>query len=173
MAILRGAWIQLLLCLFFASAAHAQPMRIDFRQAANNDSPYSLGDVHWIQSILQSNNSTYYEGMSIPQRIMLVNIPATSGNVHSLTFSHKATKGGKHAYDFLTSYGQAKAAANAIVGSTVLQDLNECGAAMGPPQNMAQTCDNIRTNGYHYTVSLPDDMGSVFGTSVANRVTAY
>ena len=47
--------------LLWAGLAHAV---VDFRQSANNDSPHALGDVHWIGSILQQQNSRYVEGMS-------------------------------------------------------------------------------------------------------------
>jgi hypothetical protein len=88
-------------------------VQTDFRQAANDDSgtcgispghACSLGDAHWINSILQQSNSRYLEGMSVPQRTLFRNVPDTSpGNLHMLTLSHQATKGGIHAYDFLTS----------------------------------------------------------------------
>jgi hypothetical protein len=164
-----------LLFLVFSCTVPAvsQPLRVDFRQAANNDSPYTQGEVHWIQAILQQNNAVYYEGMSVPQRIVLSNIPVTSGNTHSLTFSHKATKNGKHAYDFLTSYEQAVKASNAIVGPTILYELNECGQSIGPPKSMAQTCVDIRGSANVYPVRIPVEMGTVLSHSVKNRVLAY
>jgi hypothetical protein len=72
-----------------------------------------MGDCHWISSILLQTNSNYREGMSVPQRTLFTNIPATSGNVHTLLFSHQATKGGIHAYSHLTSFEQAIAATTA------------------------------------------------------------
>jgi len=77
-------------------------LKVDFRQSANNDAGYGPGAIHWINSILQSNNSAYSEGMSPLQRVILLNVPATAGNVHSLQLGHQFTKGGHHAYDFLT-----------------------------------------------------------------------
>ncbi|HZM00174.1 MAG TPA: hypothetical protein VFD43_07985, partial [Planctomycetota bacterium] len=78
----------------------------DFFQAANLGPP--VGEIDWIGSILQQNNSIYAEGMSVPQRLVFLEIDPTAGNVHTLTFSHQATKGGDvHAYDFLTSWAQA------------------------------------------------------------------
>ncbi len=162
-----------LFCVVCPHQAISQPLRIDFRQAANNDSPLSLGNVHWVQSILQQNNSKYYEGMSVPQRIMLANVPRTTGNAHTLTISHKASKNGVHGYDFLTSYTQSVAAANAIVGPTVLQQLNECGAGIGPPNTLQATCNSIRTGAFSAIVDMPDNMGSVLGNSVASSVSHY
>ncbi|WP_143076494.1 hypothetical protein, partial [Flavobacterium swingsii] len=76
-------------------------MSKDFKQFANN--PVEK----WQEGILQQSNSTYYEGSSTLQRVDLKNIPATNLNRHTLTLSHLATKGGHHAYDFITSYDQA------------------------------------------------------------------
>jgi uncharacterized repeat protein (TIGR01451 family) len=73
--------------------------QVDFKQYAN------LDDL-WIDSILQQTNSIYYEGMSVPQRIILVDIESTTGDIHTLSFSHQATKLGIHAYDWLTAWNQ-------------------------------------------------------------------
>ncbi|PLX33513.1 MAG: hypothetical protein C0600_00335 [Ignavibacteria bacterium] len=153
--------------------ANAQPLRVDFRQAANDDSQFTLGEVRWRQSILQQNNSVYYEGMSVPQRIFFTNIASTRGNEHSLTFSHKATKSGRHAYDFLTSYDQATLSAIAIVGPTILHDLNPCGADIGPPKSMEQSCTSVRNGPHAYPVIMPDDMGSLLGHSITGSIKAY
>ncbi|MDT8325390.1 MAG: hypothetical protein RRA94_14855, partial [Bacteroidota bacterium] len=170
---LHTAFALLLFAIFCTVPALAQPLRVDFRQAANDDSPYTQGAVHWIQAILQQNNAVYYEGMSVPQRIVLSSIPATSGNTHALTFSHKATKNGKHAYDFLTSYEQAVKASNAIVGPTILYELNECGQSIGPPKSMAQTCVEIRGGANAYPVRVPIEMGTALSHNVKDRVLAY
>lgn len=129
---------------------------IDFKQAANDDGGFSLGDVHWIGSILQNSNSMYFEGMSVPQRIVLDDIAATGGNVHTLTMNHQANKGGVHAYDFLTSWEQAVTAANAIDspppglltnGVSPGQDFyndDACDAELGPPASLTATCTTLR-----------------------------
>ena len=168
-----SAPIILLFIFCCAVTAQSQPMRIDFRQAANDDSPYSTGEVHWIQSILQQNNAVYYEGMSVPQRIVLMNVPATQGNVHKLTFSHRATKNGRHAYDYLTSWDQAKTAANAIVGPTILYDLNPWGDDIGPPKSMQSMAEELRTNGYTVAVRAPTNMGTLLSHSIASSVQQY
>lgn len=163
----------LLLFLLYFGAAFSQKASVDFRQAANDHNSSSLGNVVWINSILQQNNAVYYEGMSVPQRIMLTGIPARTGNFHTLTFSHLASKNGKHAWDFLTSYSQAMAAANAIAGPTVLVNLNSCGPSIGPPSSMASTCATILAGPYSYNVDIPDAMGTVLSHSVASAVTNY
>ncbi len=162
-----------LLVLTWGSASFAQPLSVDFRQAANNDKVLSLGNVQWTNGALQRNNSAYYEGMSVPQRIMLMNIKSTPGNQHTLTFEHAAAKNGVHAYDFLTSYDQAVDAADAIAGPGVLVNLNACGGQMGPPATMQATCATLRTNGFSALVPVPDGMGTLLGRSIAARITSY
>src|SRR5438270_13304024 len=57
---------------------------VDFRQAADNDAGFGLGNIHWVSSIIQDNNSAYYESMSVMQRLLFTGVPTTSGNHHSL-----------------------------------------------------------------------------------------
>ena len=82
-----------------ATTTFTDAVHVDFRQYAN------LDDL-WINSILQKSNSKYYEGMSVPQRLVFVDIESNTGNVHTLTLAHQATKGGFHAYDWLTAWNQ-------------------------------------------------------------------
>jgi hypothetical protein len=72
--------------------------------------------------------------MSTPQRLIFTNIASTSGNVHTSTFRHQAKKGSAaHAYDFLTSWEQAVAAAKAIVpGRNLLGVTNPCNPKSAP-----------------------------------------
>ncbi|HBP38692.1 MAG TPA: hypothetical protein DD640_08130, partial [Clostridiales bacterium] len=71
----------------------------------------------WVNGNLNGNNSYYVEGMSTPQRVIVSGIdPAVTD--HSVTLSYQFTKSGKYAYDFLTSWDQAVAAASAIGGKT-------------------------------------------------------
>ena len=89
----------ILFVVIFRSVAFGQG--VDFRQFANDPTET------WINSILNVNNSTYYEGSSTLQRLVFVGIKSTTGNVHKLRLSHEAFKGGHHAYDFITGYDQA------------------------------------------------------------------
>jgi len=154
-------------------AAPTGALVVDFKQSANKDSPYPQGDIHWIGSILQQNNSIYYEGMSTLQRIVFISIPKTTGHVHTLTLSHEATKGGIHAYDFLTSWPQGVQAGNEIGGPTMFVNVNECGESIGPPANLDEICAALHASGFTATPSVPDAMGSVGGHDVATRVAAY
>ncbi len=65
---------------------------------------YTAGDTgcRWINGNLQSNNSTYSEGDATVQRLWLTDF--APGSTHSVTFKYGTTKGGAHAYDFLTSW---------------------------------------------------------------------
>src|SRR5262249_38190209 len=95
---------------------------VDFTQGANGDAVHAqpLGDIPWINGILNPNNSEYFEGVSTLQRILFDSVTSTAGNVHTLTFSHQAAKGSAHAYDFLTSWNQALAATNVIAPGTLV-----------------------------------------------------
>jgi hypothetical protein len=76
-----------------------------YDQCSNDDGDgYASGNTgcRWINGNLQSNNSTYFEGDATVQRLSLTdNIPGSS---HTVTFQYGTTKGGKHAYDFLTTW---------------------------------------------------------------------
>lgn len=91
---------------------------VDFTQAANENP--TLGELVWINSILNPNKSEYFEGVSTLQRIFLDDIePAQDNNQHSLIFAHQAVKGEQHAYDFLTSWEDSFAAAELIAPGTL------------------------------------------------------
>jgi len=115
---------------------------VDFRQYANDLD-------QWINSILQSGKSTYYEGMSVPQRVIFVDVASTSGNVHTLTLSHEATKGGIHAYDWLTGWNQ---------GNVPPLSYTPCGDNIGPQATTA-ICQALhaKTSPYEIYVDVPDD----------------
>ena len=71
----------------------------------------------------------------MPGRLIIVGLPATAGNVHTMLFEHQALKNGVHAYDYLTSWDQAVAAADAIApGDDLLVNLiaQACGPEIGP-----------------------------------------
>src|SRR5213593_4362056 len=59
-----------------ATITFTDGLSTDFRQCANNDSPYPLNNCHWINGILQNSNSRYAEGMVVAQRLLLDSIPS-------------------------------------------------------------------------------------------------
>ncbi|MHC5212452.1 MAG: hypothetical protein ACYTG2_17200, partial [Planctomycetota bacterium] len=127
---------------------------LDFRQAANHASPVP-GEIQWLNSILQH---------------VLVDIPPTKDARHVLRFSHQATGGGTnyHAYDFLTSWEQAIAAAESKgpFGENLLDALADpaviCGPGLGPQVTPA-LCASLwdpKLGPVVLHADLPDDMGT-------------
>lgn len=154
--------------LAFASSLRADN---DFRQCAQNETngPVTgLGNCHWIGSILQSSNSQYLEGMSVPQQAVFTAIAGTVGNTHTLTFEVDFTKAGGHGYDWLTSYAQAVAAA-ATAGITLT--LNPCGPEL--PASLVSTCNSLRSGPNTFTVTVPDDPFVSSDGSTQSRINAY
>jgi hypothetical protein len=84
----------------------AQALSIDFKQAGNK-SP-SAGKIEWINGIVNASNSFYYEGMAVPQRIILDGLQA--GQSRTIVIKHQTLKSAKsaHGYDFLTSWENAE-----------------------------------------------------------------
>ncbi len=133
---------------------------VDFKQFANHMTPKSN---KWIGSILQASNSEYYECMSVPQRTILVDIPATAGGEHTFTFSHQATKGGIHAYDWLTAYNQ---------GNVPPLAFNACGEDMGPQATPA-ICQSLHGGSNWALVDVPNDPFISKDGSTQSRINAY
>lgn len=67
-----------------------------------NSSPAS-----WQNGDLNSNNSSYREGDSVAFRVKFSSL---SLSTHSVTIQWDTTKGGKHAYDYVTSYNRTESA---------------------------------------------------------------
>lgn len=160
-----------------ASTTFTDNVKTDFRQSANNETNgavQGLGNIHWINSIVQQSNSTYYEGMSNFQRTILIDLESQTGNVHTLSFSHQFTKAGIHAYDFLTSYAQAIADDSAALGVGIT--LNPCGPEIGPPGSLPATCSSLR-GGFPgpnaIDVVLPGDPFISKDGSTQARIDAY
>ena len=136
--------------------------KVDYRQFATKDS-------EWINGILQGSNSLYYECMSVPQRLILTDIQATTGDSHTLTFSHMATKQGIHAYDWLTAWDQSN--------DPPLIDPDSL--AWGPQiaSDLVTICENLHTadgiSGYFILVEVPDDPFTSDEGSTQDRIDAY
>ncbi|MEO7482497.1 MAG: hypothetical protein ABIT81_01970, partial [Ferruginibacter sp.] len=151
----------------------------DFRQASNNTGE-GLGKITWINSIVQQNNSKYYEGTSVPQRIIFLNLGSTSGNNHSLTMSHQAIKASNasHSYDFLTSWDNAYATAGIYTtGVNLLNTLftRQCGPNPGSdPTGYLTACSAVHAGSNFIDIPLPDvGMLSPLGDNVDARIAAY
>ena len=117
-------------------------------QCSNNNTV--LGQCTWINGIVQGNNSVYKEGMSNPQRALWVGV--TDGPTHTIEFDMQWSKGGIHGYDFLTSYEQAQATAQALGVFTLT--LNEC-ADLGGLTADCEAATGVSSS--YIDIDVPDD----------------
>ena len=147
----------------FAGTASAAVATVSFQQCANGTAaPHSCD---WINGDVGHNNSVYSEGMSLPQRLLLTSITPTAGNHHSLVFDSAWTKAGKHAFDWITSYDQAAAAATFY--GIPFTSLNEC-------TGLGATCTAIRSGSNYIDIDVPDDaFSSSAGGSTQTRINQY
>ncbi|TAL04296.1 MAG: HYR domain-containing protein, partial [Verrucomicrobia bacterium] len=164
-----------------ASATFKDGVSLDFSQFANE-----TGNVQWINGTLNANNSTYTEGMSVPQRLVINGIPAAPGNCssnsnyHCLTFKVLATKGGFHAYDFLTSWQQGVQAADQRIapGLNLMAGLAgfQCGD-LGNPEFGICTNLHAMTNVFLVPISGDEISNNVVLNTITNdvglRITRY
>ena len=98
-----------------------------YDQCSNDDGDgYATGDTgcRWINGNLQGNNSTYFEGDATVQRLWLTDL--VPGSSHTVTLKYGTTKGGKHAYDFLTTWDWSE---NWITVADRCQDITGCTSA--------------------------------------------
>ena len=113
-------------------AGFAQQVSVNFDQSSNNQlSP--PGSVKWVNGNL-GKNSIYYEGMAVPQRIILGNL--TPNTDYVLDIRLQATKDAKmaHAFDFMTSWTYAQEVARKFrPNQPLLVDLfeNKCANLQG------------------------------------------
>ncbi|HEY0751620.1 MAG TPA: hypothetical protein VGD26_10715, partial [Chitinophagaceae bacterium] len=140
----------LLLLTLFISRSDAQNINVTFQQGSNENN--TLGEIKWINSILQDNNSRIAEGMSTLQRVIITNLTPSSAE-QTMIFKMETTKAGFHAYDFITSWQQALDATEAIApgkglypATTSSADMNNCAdlATGGQPPSETQTCNSLR-----------------------------
>ncbi len=98
-----------------------------YDQCQNDDGDgYVTGDTgcRWTTGNLIASNSTYHEGDSTVQRLWVEGF--VPGSPHTVTFKYGTTKGGKHAYDFLTTYDASEAP---ITLADICQDITGCTSA--------------------------------------------
>lgn len=94
--------ILLLSFLLLPVTTMVKSQTVHWSQSSNKNN--TQGTVVWIGSIVQSSNSTFYEGQSTLQRLFLIDIPTDPSGKYKLTFKHLATKGTINAYDFITGW---------------------------------------------------------------------
>lgn len=105
---------------FLAETSFTDSIQTDFSQCSNKNP--TLGNCNWIGSVLQSHNSQYFEGMTVPQRVLFRDAKIVDGT-HHITFTYEYTKGGIHAYDFLTT---VRPDTLTVQGNTPPETLNPC-----------------------------------------------
>jgi uncharacterized repeat protein (TIGR01451 family) len=163
----------------------------DFSQASNGN-PYT-GNSEWIYGILNAEKTTYKEGMSSPQRLVIWDGPAASTTdtdgyryyTFSLAFTQTTGKEVNYAYDFPTGsstksvltqeiWGQAKA--DASFKGLPWSSLDPYGQLSGDALSAAQ---NLLGSGTRTQVAFPDaitgipDPGGKFAGIVAAYESAY
>jgi hypothetical protein len=140
---------------------------VDFHQAQNDRNGAKLYLIDWVNGALNSTHTDYWEGIGVPQRIVMTGILPNNANAnvnkHSLRFQVLASKGSKHAYDFPISWDQAFKTAEDI-GGTVneLQNLfdQQCGNAFSAVAKTACDVLNAVTGEKVKTAPFPDAIGN-------------
>jgi hypothetical protein len=155
----------LILFVFFLLIYHipwaSAVLKKDFKQLENKHNKIP-GLTYWTGAMMNDQNSMYYEGECVNQRIFFTGIPSTTGDFHSLTFFHEATKGGIHAYDFLTAYNQSN---NPL-------DYDPCGESWQDSGNAA-ICAALRAGDNYTLAAVPDDPFISKDGSTQDRIDEY
>ena len=119
-----------------------------YDQCSNDDGDgYAIADTgcRWTQGNIQSNNSTYFEGDSTVQRLWMEGY--VPGSSHTITFKYGTTKGGSHAYDYLTTWNASE---NWVTVADRCQDVTGCTTASETTavmQNDPNVTDSIEPAG--------------------------
>ena len=127
-----------------------------------------------------ASNSHYREGDSMPFRAKLINL-STSGS-HTLVIEHDTLDGGRHAYDYLTSYNRTEASADACSG---ISPCSGAGSSFPIPTDPALAFANASSSqapgaisiwngtitGIAYGASDPAGMRSLIVTFTASNAT--
>ena len=90
---------------------------------------YTTGDTgcRWTNGNLGSSNSRYFEHDATVQRLWLDGF--ATGSPHTITLKYGTTKGGKHAYDYLTKWDHSE---NWTTLADLCQDIDDCTGASVP-----------------------------------------
>src|SRR5687767_8312656 len=115
-----NAFFALFILILFSNKAVSQA--IDFQQAQNGD-PTAF-PITFTNGILNATQTTYYEGLGIPQRLIFTGLTPTGDNKYTVFFQFLAGIPNKqvHAYDMLMSWEQAELTARKIGGAIVGQE---------------------------------------------------
>jgi hypothetical protein len=150
----------ILLSFILITGTIAKSQTIHWSQSSNKNN--TQGTVVWIGSIVQSSNSTYYEGQSTLQRLFLVDIPTDPSGHYKLTFKHLATKGSINAYDFVTGWynsgsplnGKAITTSNAIDPNCYV-NINNCSETGQNNDPIFLICGTLDAAPLNYSNAVP------------------
>ncbi len=85
----------------------------DIDQCANGQqsagAPQTCAGNRWQNGNLNENNSQWVEGQSVPYRVKFVGLSVGSTN-NTITIGYDSTSGGKHTFDYLTTYNRSNPA---------------------------------------------------------------
>ncbi|HTK05106.1 MAG TPA: SdrD B-like domain-containing protein, partial [Candidatus Eisenbacteria bacterium] len=159
-----------------ATTTFTDAVSTSFSQCSNNNP--TAGSCNWIGSIVQQSNSVYYEGMTVPQRLLFRDV--ASNGTHTVSFTYQYTKAGIHAYDFLSTVNPYTGIAQGNAAFTPgTPTLNPCSDLTGPdltactglnPAGVAPTLVAVPTDTFDSKDSAP---GAGTGTSQAAKEAAY
>ena len=143
-----------------------QAQTVHWSQSSNKNN--TQGTVVWIGSIVQSSNSTFYEGQSTLQRLFILDIPTDPTGKYKLTFKHLATKGSINAYDFVTGWnnaggsldGKAITTSNAIDPNCYL-NINNCSETGQNTDPVFLSCGTLDAAPLVYTNAVPSSSYAV------------
>lgn len=121
---------------------------------------YTTGDVgcRWINGNLNANNSIYFEHDATVQRFWLEGL--APGSQHTVTFKYGTTKGGKHAYDFLTDWNHSE---NWISVADRCQDIAGCTTASETTSNIP-----VDVNAGGFDVAAGTQKMTIRGGTISN-----
>src|SRR4051812_12819113 len=98
--------------LLGASPALAANPAANLDQCANDPAPSSHLDgcggtaTQWLNGNLGASKSVYFEGDTVPYRMRFSNLSTNAAVVHTVIIEWDTTKGGRHSFDYLTTYNQ-------------------------------------------------------------------
>lgn len=138
--------------------AYANPPGFD--QCANGSTGTNSCSDGWINGNLGSSKAKYFEGDTVPQRIVFTGLSANT--LYTITFGWDIINGGKHSYDYLTTYNNTVTNADACDGTGI----SPCTASVTPA---------IPTDGYLTACSTPQvaPKQQYFGSLNAGQVFTY
>src|SRR3989442_7785824 len=134
--------LSLLIAMAVSIAQGSSNPAANLDQCANG--PLS-GPVHcnsdptqWVNGNLNGNQAHFFEGDSIPYRMRFSGLGTGAGVSHTVTIGWDTTKGGKHAFDYLTSFDRTETTADPCSG------VAGCGSpttfAIPPDGNFTAAC---------------------------------